>query len=131
MIVGTLGTVTFEVSPDVVATFGNMNWQSSANYGQHQVHGGKAVPEYLGRGCDTVTFDVIISAFLGVNPKSVMDKFIGMLKSGQTYPLVLGTDVYGRWHVSAVSSAFERVYKDGALLSAKIKITLLEAGEGI
>ena len=131
MIVGTYGTITFEVSPEVVNTFNNLNWSGTANYGQHQVHGGKAVPEYIGRNCDGITFDMILSAYLGVNPKAQIDKFSGMLKSGIAYPLVLGSDVYGKWHVSGVSSAFERVYKDGALISAKIKVTLLEAGEGV
>ncbi len=131
MIVGTLGTVTFEVSPDVVATFNNFSWSGTANYGQHQVHGGKAVPEYVGRNSDQITFDVVFSAFLGVTPKAQMDKFAGMLKSGIAYPLVLGTDVYGKWLVSGLSRSFDLIYKDGALISAKAKITLLEAGEGV
>ena len=131
MTVGTLGTITFEVSPEVVTTFNNLSWNGTANYGQHQVHGGKAVPEYMGRNSDTITFEMILSAFLGVTPKAQIDKLSGMLKSGIAYPLVLGTDVYGKWHVSGLSSTFGLVYKDGALITAKVKATLLEAGEGV
>jgi hypothetical protein len=89
------------------------------------------VPEYVGRNSDQITFDVVFSAFLGVTPKAQMDKFAGMLKSGIAYPLVLGTDVYGKWLVSGLSRSFDLIYKDGALISAKAKITLLEAGEGV
>lgn len=131
MIVGTLGTITFEVSPEVVTTFNNLTWNGTANYGQHQVHGGKSMPEYIGRNSDQITFDMILSAFLGVTPKAQIDKLTGMLKSGIAYPLVLGTDVYGKWHVSGVSSTFGLVYKDGALITAKVKVTLLEAGDGV
>ena len=131
MVIGTLGTVTFQASSEVVETIHNLKWTSSGNYTQHQVHGGKAVPEFIGRNCDQITFEILLSIFVGTNPLAELDKLSGMLKSGVAYPLVMGTDVYGKWLVSSVSRSFDHLFQDGSLISAKAQITLLEAGEGV
>ena len=127
MIVGSYGDVSFQVSSSQVETFKNLKWTSAATYQLHKVHGNKAIPEFTGYDGDKITLEIELSAFLGVNPKSEMDKLVEIMESKTAHPFVLGTDVYGaKWLLTNVSRDFDRVYRDGALLSAKVQITLIE-----
>ena len=67
-IVGCLGDVIFTVSKDVVRTLDNMVWSGSARYAVHERHLTHALTEYTGLDPDKITFDILLSAELGVDP---------------------------------------------------------------
>ena len=90
MVTGALGDIIFEVSDETVKTLNNLNWGGSARYATHQRHGTHAMSEYTGMGADTISFDMVLSAYLGVNPMTVIGQIFTYERNGTTLPLVIG-----------------------------------------
>lgn len=130
MIVGSFGNVSFEVSNDTIKTFQSMKLDRAASYAQHKVHGMKAVPEFTGFDCAQITFEVTLSIFFGIPPRTELQKLEDMLKSRKGYPLALGTDLYGgKWLLTKIGSSFKHFWKDGTLMTVSTTLTLLEMEE--
>lgn len=128
MIVGSYGDVSFSVSSEMVETFEKMKWTSAASFAQHKVHGEHAVVEFTGFDADKLTFEMQLSAMLGVNPQQELDKLRSMLTNHVPHPLVIGTTLIGsKWVLTNLSTEFGHIYKDGALLTCKVSVTLMGA----
>jgi len=83
--------------------------------------------ELTGFDPDKVTFDIELSAFLGVNPNDALSQLDTMMKNGVVNKLVIGTKVIGsNWVVHKVSRAFKHVYKDGDLVALTVNVSLTE-----
>ena len=121
--------IAFHVSSETIETFTNMKVRKQATYSTHKIHGHKAVPEMTGMDADQVTFDIVLSAYLGVNPKTELDKLEAFMADGTICNLVLGEQLYGTWVVKSIPYNVEYVYKEGDILQAKVSVTLMEAGE--
>ena len=137
MNVGYLGTgntatdVAFNVSSETIETFTNMKVRKQANYSTHKIHGHKAVPEMTGMDADQVTFDIVLSAYLGVNPKKEIEKLEAFMRDGTICNLVLGDQLFGTWVVKSIPYNVEYVYREGDILQAKVSVTLMEAGDDV
>ena len=68
--VGCLGDIVFTVSDRTIETINNVTWSGSARYATHQRHGTHALTEFTGLDPDKMTFDIVLSAYLGVDPTS-------------------------------------------------------------
>ena len=127
--------VAFEVDFDFpnntqrIETFTNMKVTKQASYTTHKIHARKAVPEMTGLEADQITFNILLSAYLGVNPKKELDKLEDFMKNGNILNLVLGDQLFGRWVLKSMPYNVEYVYKEGDITQAKCTITLLEAGD--
>ena len=125
MTIGSLGNVPFKVTKKTVQTFTNMSWSTKANYSTHKLHMKTGMLELTGFDPDEISFDMFLSAFMGVKPMKVLKKLQQMLVKGKVCTLVLGTDVIGKkWVITEISRSFKHVYKDGALVSCEVTITL-------
>lgn len=120
--------VAFEVSSAVVRTFSNMKVNKSVAYTVHKIHGHKALPEMTGKEADTVTFDILLSAYLGTNPQRDLDKLESFMKNGTVCNLVLGDHLFGTWVIKSMPYDVQYVYKEGDITQAKVTISLIEAG---
>lgn len=128
MIVGCLGDIVFQVSNGIVETLNNFVWSGSANYQTHQRHLTNALTEFVGLNPDTISFDVVLSAYLGVNPMDEVTKMWQYERNGTALPLILGDHAYGKYRWSLVNhklkaSTFDR---DGTIMSATVSISLQE-----
>ena len=123
--IGSFGKVTFQASSSVVETFKSMKRTATASYSQHKVHGSRAVLEFTGFDAEKLTFEMTFSAFLGVNPKTEVDKLRKMLTDKKAYSLALGTDIYGKWVLQSMTDEIQYVYGDGKVLQCKVNVTLL------
>ena len=123
--IGSFGQVTFEASSSVVEVFKSMKRTATASYSQHKVHGRRAVLEFTGFDAEKMTFEMTISAFLGVNPKTEVEKLRKMLTDKKAYSLVLGTDIYGKWVLQSMSDEIQYMHGDGKVLQSKVNVTLL------
>ncbi len=65
--IGTFGDVTFEVSSDKVRTFSDMKRSGSSRLASHDLIGRKPLLEFGGPGLETLTFNMALSAFLGLD----------------------------------------------------------------
>lgn len=123
--IGCLGNIPFQVSSKKVQTFENLNWKSSASYATHARHMKTELLEMTGIKADEVSFDMLLSAYLGVKPMKVLNTLQTMLQKGTVCALVLGKDIIGKkWVVTDVGRAVKHVYKDGTLISCQVNVTL-------
>jgi len=126
--IGSLATdVIFEVSSDVIRTFTNMKMNKKVSYTTHKIHGHKAIPEMTGLDADTVTFEMLLSAYLGVNPQKELDKLETFMKEGTICDLVLGDKTYGTWVIQSIPYNIEYIYREGDITQAKCTVSLIEA----
>lgn len=118
--------VAFEVSDQTIETFSGMKVTKQANYSTHKIHGGKAIPEMTGMDADTVSFDICLSAYLGVNPAREIKKLEDFMKAGTIVDLVLGDVLFGSWVIKSIPFNVEYTYRDGTVTQAKLTVSLIE-----
>ena len=127
-IIGCLGDVVFTVSRDVVRTLDNMTWGGSARYATHERHLTNALTEYTGLDPDTITFDILFSAELGVDPIAEVVKLWNIERSGLAVPLTVGTKGYGKYRWSIVKHVMKMKahFRNGDIHTATVSVSLQE-----
>lgn len=127
-IVGCLGEIPFKVSHETVQTIKNMTWSGSAKYATHDRHMGNSLTEFTGIKPDSITFDMDLSAFLGVNPMNAISMLWAYERNGTAVPLVIGTHSYGKYRWNVVSHKVKPNHHDaeGDILTATVSVTLQE-----
>jgi phage protein U len=126
-VIGTLGTdIVFSVSRRQVKTFDGLVWESSVKYAEHDRHLKDTLLEYTGLDADTITFSVLFSVFLGVDPLQELIKLLNAERQGRVMRLVIGPKAYGtnKWVITKTSKNLQRFDNKGNLLAAKVDITL-------
>lgn len=128
MQIGCLGDIAFKVSSDMVRTISNVTWSGGANYNTHSRHLNDALTEFTGLSPDEMTFDIVLSAFLGVNPMSDLSKIWEYERKGKALPLVIGSKAYGkyRWVIKSHKIKMQTFSGSGDLMSATVSVSLLE-----
>lgn len=128
MIVGALGDIVFSVSSNQVLTLDNFKWSGSARYATHARHGTNALTEFCGVNPDAITFDVLLSAYLGVNPMQELNKIWTYEREGRALSLVVGEKAYGkyRWTITKHSAIVKTTAGDGSVTSVSVSLTLQE-----
>lgn len=128
MIIGALGDVIFQVSDDTVRTLSNLTWGGSADYATHKRHGYHAMTEYTGMGTDTISFEMVLSAYLGVNPHTVLGQLFAYERNGTALSFVLGNKAYGkyRWVITKLSMKSQYFDGNGDLTQCKVTVNLQE-----
>lgn len=127
-IIGCLGDIIFEVSEETVRTLNNMVWSGSARYAVHERHLTNALTEFVGLDPDKITFDITLSAELGVDPLAEVVKMFNIERSGQAVPLTVGTKGYGkyRWTITKHTEKMKAFYRNGDVHTATVSVSLLE-----
>lgn len=130
--IGSLGDITFQVSSETVKTLDNMTWSGSARYGSHQVHLGNTLSEFSGVDLDTITFDMYLSVYLGVNPMDDIVTLFGYERDGTNLSFIVGDKVYGkyRWNVLNHKVKIETYDNAGNMTSVTLSVTLKEYTKG-
>lgn len=128
MVVGGLGEIVFQVSHKTVETLNNFKWSGSARWAIHQRHATHALTEYTGMDPDKITFDIYLSAFLGVSPIDELAKLWKYEREGTPVGLAIGSHGYGkyRWVVQNHSTSAETYDRDGNISSCTVSVELLE-----
>lgn len=127
-IIGCLGDVIFTVSRNVVRTLDNMTWSGSARYATHERHLTHALTEFTGLDPDKITFDILLSAELGVDPIAEVVKLWNIERSGRAVPLTIGTKGYGkyRWNITKHEMKMKTFFKNGDVHTATVSVSLQE-----
>ncbi len=120
--------VVFKVSSDVIETFRNMKLTKQATYTTHKIHGHKAIPEKTGLEADKITFEMVLSAFLGVEPITEMQKLETFMRAGTICNLVLGPYFCGSWVIQSIPYNVDYVTNEGYISQITLTVTLMEAG---
>lgn len=124
---GMLGDVTFEVTDRTFRTISNLSRSNKANYSTHKLVAKKGILEFTGVDPETISFDVLFSAWLGENPETWRKKLTKLLEKGKAVVFVLGTSPIGtQWVIESLSFNTELFYKDGTPAEYKASISLKE-----
>ena len=130
--IGSLGDIVFQVSSETVKTLNNLNWSGSARYGTHQVHLGNTLSEFSGVDQDSITFEMYLSVYLGVNPMEDIVSLFGYEREGTNVSFVVGDKVYGkyRWNVVSHKVKVETFDNAGNMTGVTLSVTLKEYVKG-
>ena len=89
------------------------------------MHLKKQLLEFQYNDTETESLTIYLSAFLGVNPKSMQDKIDKYRKKGKILTLIIGGTKYGsQWVITGHTKDYERFDKQGNLLIAKSTLSL-------
>ena len=127
-IIGCLGDIVFTVSDTTVRTLDNWAWSGSARYATHERHLTHALTEFTGLDPDKITFDITLSADLGVDPIAEVVKIWNIERSGRAVPLTVGDKGYGkyRWNIIKHEMKVKATDKRGNVYAATVSVSLQE-----
>lgn len=130
--IGCLGEIPFIVSAKAIQTIQNATWSGSARYGIHARHLGDALTEFTGRDPDAFSFDMQLSAYLGIDPMDAIVKLWTYERTGRAVPLTIGDKAFGkyRWNVTKHKIKLETYDKSGNLTVATVSVELQEYVKG-
>ena len=94
----------------------------------HERHLTHALTEFTGLDPDKITFDILLSADLGVDPIAEVVKLWNIERSGQAVPLTVGTKGYGkyRWNILKHEMKMKTFYGNGDVHTATVSVSLQE-----
>ncbi len=127
MKIGSLGKIIFRVSTNEIKTISGMNRKRSAKIQEHERHLNKDLPEFMGRGLETIKFEMRVSRYLGSKPSEDIRKVVEYLNNGTALKLIIGRKTYGyRWLIQDYDISYTDFDKSGNLVEANIVLNLKE-----
>ncbi len=125
-IIGSWGKVAFEVSNKKIKTFDGLKWNSGAKFAEHNRHLKEPLLEFVGKETETISFSVVFSAYLGVNPIKEIAKLLTAMRNGEAHRLVIGTKAYGtnKWVITKLSNSLDEYDNKGNLTHSKVTVTM-------
>jgi len=120
--------IQFIVSREVFRTPKNMKWGGSARYSTHARHATHALTEFTGLDPDSFTFDILLTAELGVNPMDEIIKIWDYERNAEALGLTIGGHGYGkyRWNITKHETRMEYTDVMGDLYAVEVSLTLQE-----
>ena len=126
--VGALGSVPFYISAKAVQTIRNATWSGRGNYSAHNRIGYTTLVEATGSDADTFSFEMLLSAALGVNPWNAIKTLLNAEQNQLPMQLTIGKYSYGRyrWLVASHDLSLTKFDTNGNLTEAVYKVKLVE-----
>jgi hypothetical protein len=125
--IGYFGDMIFEVNAERINTFNGLEISHKSRIASHDIIGQKSKNEFLGLSLSSLSFSIKLSAGLGVSPIREIEKWKEYVQTGKEDVLVIGgKPIAEEWVVTGVSESWDRVFSDGKLYSATIKIDMEE-----
>jgi phage protein U len=115
MAVGSLGNISFEVSANMIRTFDELKRGGSARFAYHSRQNAKELPEFLGPSAETLSFNIRLSAYEGVNPSDEAKALRAMRDNGEAVLFVLDGEPQGEgyWIIESVSEDHDHIDNRG------------------
>ncbi|RPF48266.1 GpU protein [Hydrogenoanaerobacterium saccharovorans] len=129
-VIGSWSNIVFSVSRREIKTFDSLKWNFGAKYATHEVHLKDPILEFVGTDVETISFSMLFSAFLGVNPMTEINKLHNAVRKGKVSRLIIGKKTFGKnkWVITKVENQLERYDNRGNLLAAKANVTMQAYG---
>ena len=124
--------ISFIVSREVFRTPKNLKWSGSARYATHERHNTHALTEFTGLDPDRFSFDILLTAEMGVDPLKEVVKIWNYERDSEALGLVIGGKAYGkyRWNIKSHETKIEYTDKDGDMYAVEVTVELLEYLKG-
>lgn len=128
IIIGSLGSLIFEVSNFKVCTFSDFKRDTKAKFAEHEIIANPPKLEFLHRDLESISFTMTFHKSLGVDPFEETQKLRDMCKTGEANYLIIGDHAYGEfgWIVESLSESVEFWDGDATMLTTKINVQLKE-----
>ena len=129
MTIGSFGGIYFSVSPKKIKTLRDLSRNGSADIQSHKRHLNVDLPEFVGRGLESISFNIRLSKYLGVsNPQSDLKKLVSYEQKGTPQTLILGTTKFGsyKWLISKHKITYEHYDEIGNPVTFDVSLTLTE-----
>ena len=126
--IGSFGSVVFQTSDRKILTPRGIQQTTGSSWALHNVVGGKQKAEYTGQTLRTISFEITLSAELGVRPRKTLEQLERMAEGREAYLLVIGGRPIGEnpWRLVSLSETWDTVLNRGELVSAKASLNLEE-----
>ncbi|MDT8901824.1 phage tail protein [Anaeroselena agilis] len=127
--------VVFEASASTTAklkilTFHDFQRDGAGRWATHEIIGQdrKPVLEFIGPDLETISFSILLSKTLGVEPIDELKKLRQLRDNGVVCTFTLGGNLVttNQWVVTKVSESHASYTNKGALLAARVYISLTE-----
>lgn len=126
--IGALGPIPFYVSWNAVQTIRNVVWSGNGTYAAHNRIGYTTLIEATGSDADTISFEMFLSADLGVNPWDAITALLQAERNQTSLQLTIGDHGYGRyrWLIASHNISLNKFDMKGNLIEAVVSIKLVE-----
>jgi hypothetical protein len=116
------------VNSDVILTPDNIQWSGSVRIAEHQRHLNNALTEFTGIDTDKFSFNIKLTAEVGVDVMVELVKIWTHERKGTPLPLAIGERFYGkfRWQIRNHRVSMRYFDPVGNLSSADVSISLIE-----
>ena len=124
--------ISFIVSREVFRTPKNLKWSGSVRYATHERHNTHALTEFTGIDPDRFSFDILLTAEMGVDPLKEVVKIWDYERDAEALGLVIGGKAYGkyRWNIKNHETKIEYTDKAGDMYAVEVTVELLEYLKG-
>ena len=128
MTIGSYNGIVFETSDSRILTIGGLSGSAGSDWAVHDTVGGKARSQYIGPKLRTYTFDVTLSAMLGVKPRDTLNKLREIAENGTVGLLVIGNAPVSAnpFKLTDLSESWDNVTNNGELVTCKVSLSLEE-----
>ena len=125
--IGTLGSIVFEVSDKAIRTPNKIKRSASAKWTDHAIMGQKPKSEFVAPENRQNSFEIMLDARFGVKPRQEIDNLMRMVEKGIVAACIIGdkplsSSLYQK--ITGVSDTWDEVYSNGELVRATVSITL-------
>lgn len=126
--IGAFNELVFEVSTERVITYDDYKRETKARYARHELINQTSVLEYLGRDLEEITFTMMFTVSLGVDPAEETSKLRRMCLDGVADYLILGNTVVGEnlWTIESVGEAKKAVDHFGKTIVSSVNVKMVE-----
>lgn len=114
------------MSAKKIRTFDDFKRKTSAKFAEHEIVGLKSKLEFVAPGLDEISFQVIFSAFHGLNPLKETDQLREIVQKGEYNALVIGGKVLGNFIIDSISESWKHVDNLGNVLYIAVDLSLKE-----
>lgn len=128
MYVGGYGPLSFIVAGNYINTFDDFQRSGESRWAKHELIGKKPVLEFLGQGCESITFTMNFDVLFGVKPERELEKLRRIRDNGENYALVLGDKPVGKnnWVITGLAEAVKAFDGWGDMIKATVTVTMTE-----
>lgn len=125
--IGNIGkTVLFRTSSKKILTFSKMGYTVKGRWASRPRFRGKPRKQFLGPDIETISLTVELNALHGVKPRKTARAIERLIRSGKPQTVVIGSLKIGRYVITEMSEAWERVMDKGEVVKIICDLTLEE-----
>ena len=129
MVIGSWGrALVFSTSDEKILTFKRFSHAVSGVWTGHSRVGKKDRSEFIRPGLQTVSFQMVLDASLGVRPRDMLDLLSRAIENGEVNTMVLGGKKVGTnpWKIKSISETWDTILQQGELVKATVQVSMEE-----